>query len=317
MLALFVFRRLLAGLVLLLLISFLVFGLLQLAPGSPERLLLGRRPPDPAVLAQIRKDYHLDDSFTAQYLHWLGGAVQFDFGRSVVTQQPVAQMIDDRAPVSVLLGLYAFIGTVVIGVLAGMVSALRDGTLLGRSISAAAFVGLCAPAFAVSVVLLYVFAVALGWFPTFGAGAGLADRLYHLTLPAIVLIVAGSAYVIQLTRTGMLTSLGQDYVAFARARGLTRRRVMFGHALRNALIPIVTTAGGLLPFLLTGAVIVETTFTLPGLGTLMIVAVKNQDIPLVQAMAMLIAIAVILGNLLTDIAYLVVDPRIRFGAGAQ
>jgi peptide/nickel transport system permease protein len=317
MTSLLVLRRVIGGIVLLLVISLLVFGLLSLAPGSPERLLLGRRPPNPEVLAQVRRDNHLDESFIAQYLHWLGGAVRFDFGRSIATQQPVSQMIGDRAGVSIFLGLYGFIGTVVIGVLAGMVSALRDGTVLGRGISAVAFVGLCAPAFAVAVLLLYVFAVALGWFPSFGAGEGFADRFYHLTLPAIVLIVAGAAYVVQFTRTGMLSALGQDYVAFARARGLPRRRVMFGHALRNALIPIVTTAGSLLPFMLTGAVIVETTFTLPGLGNLMIIAIKNHDIPLVQGLAMLIAVAVVLGNLLTDLAYLVADPRIRFGAGSQ
>ena len=316
MLALFIARRIAVAIVLLLVISFIIYGLLHLAPGSPERLLLGKRPADPAVLKEIRAEYHLNDSFLAQYWYWLSGALHFDFGRSIYTSQPVTEVIQSRIGVSFFLGIYGFIGTMFVGVLAGMYCGMKSRSFTGRAISAAGFLGLCVPAFAVAIILLYVFAVELGWFPAFGAGEGFVDRLWHLTLPATVLIVAGSAFVLEFTRTAMVQSLAQDYVGFARARGLSRMRVLFAHALRNALIPIVTTGGSMLAFLLIGTVVVESTFALPGLGSLLLTAVKQKDIPMVQALGLLIATMVILGNLMTDLLYLFVDPRIRYGASA-
>lgn len=316
MLLVFLVRRIAASLLLLVVISVIVFGLLDLAPGSPERILLGHRRPSPEVLADIRQTYHLDKPFPAQYGYWLRDAVRLKFGRSIVTSQTVTSTLRPRVAVSAFLGLYAFIGTMILGVLAGMFSALKRKSFVGRGVSAAAFVGMCVPSFAVALFLLYVFAVALRWFPPFGPGDGFTDRLWHLTLPAIAMMIGGAAYVLQFTRTAMVTSLGQDYVDFARARGLARRRVMFGHALRNALVPIVTTGGATLSFLLIGTVIVETTFALPGLGSLLITAVKSQDVPVVQALAVLIAATVIGGNLLTDVVYLFIDPRIRYGASA-
>jgi peptide/nickel transport system permease protein len=316
MLAIFIARRILGSVILLLFISFLVFALLYIAPGSPEQLLLGHRPPSPAVIAEIRRTYHLDDSFLGQYWHWLSDAVQLNFGRSIATSQEVTETISSRFGVSVFLGLYAFIGTMLIGVLVGMLSALKGDSVLGRTINATAYVGMCTPHFAIAVLLLYVFAVALGWFPAFGPGEGFLDRLYHLTLPAAAIVAGNAAYVIMFTRTAMVGSLGQDYVAFARARGLRRRRVVFAHALRNALIPIVTVGGSILGFLLIGTVIVESTFGLPGLGNLLLASLRNKDIPVVQALAVLIAATIITANLLTDVLYMLVDPRIRFGAGA-
>jgi peptide/nickel transport system permease protein len=316
MLAIFIARRVAGSALLLLLISFIVFGLLHITPGSPERLLLGHRPPSPAVVAEIRRTYHLDDSFFAQYWYWLSDAVQLQFGRSIATSQTVSSVISSRVGVSVFLGLYAFIGTMVIGVLVGMLSALKGDSLIGRGVNAIAYVGMCTPHFAVAVLLLYVFAVALGWFPAFGPGDGFVDRLYHLTLPAAAIVAGNAAYVVMFTRTAMVTSLGQDYVAFARARGLQRRRVLFAHALRNALIPVITVGGSILGFLLIGTVIVESTFGLPGLGNLLLSSLRNKDLPVVQGLAVLIAATIIAGNLLTDILYMLVDPRIRFGASA-
>jgi peptide/nickel transport system permease protein len=312
--AIFIARRVATACALLLAISFIVFGLLTLAPGSPEAALLGHRPRDPAVVAHIRQSYHLDRSFIVQYGYWLGDAAHLRFGRSIVTSQPVESLIANRAPVSIFLGLYAFTGTMIVGVLAGVFAALKNKSFIGRGISAAAFVGMCVPSFAIAVLLLYVFAVTFAWFPPFGAGAGFTDRMWHLTLPAVAVIIGSAAYVVQFTRTGMVTSLGADYVAFARARGLSRRRVLFGHALRNALIPIVTTGGATLSFLLIGAVMVETAFALPGLGTLLAESIKSKDIPVVQGLTLLMSSVVIGGNLLTDIAYLMIDPRIRYGA---
>jgi peptide/nickel transport system permease protein len=316
MLAIFIARRIAGSVVLLLFISLIIFGLLYIAPGSPERLLLGHRPPDPEVIKEIRRTYHLDESFFVQYWYWLSDAVQLKFGRSIVASQTVTSMISSRVGVSVFLGLYAFIGTMVIGVLVGMLSALKGDSIIGRAVNAVAYVGMCTPSFATAVLLLYVFAVALGWFPAFGPGEGFIDRVYHLTLPATAIVISGAAYVIMFTRTAMVSSLGEDYVAFARARGLRSRRVLFAHALRNALIPIVTVGGSILAFLLIGTVIVESTFGLPGLGQLLLTSLKNKDIPVVQALSVLIAAMIIAGNLLTDVVYMLVDPRIRFGASA-
>jgi peptide/nickel transport system permease protein len=174
-------------------------------------------------------------------------------------------------------------------------------------------VGVSAPAFATGIFLLYVFAVVLGWFPVFGQGSGFADRVWHLTLPAIALALTGMALVLRLTRAGMIGALEQDYVAFARARGLPAREVIVSYAFRNALVPVVTAGGLILGIMLTGAVLVEVTFALPGLGSLLVTSVSFGDVPMVQGLAMLTAIVIVLVNLLTDVLYLFVDPRIRYG----
>ena len=166
--------------------------------------------------------------------------------------------------------------------------------------------------FATGIFLLYVFAVVLGWFPAFGQGEGFTDRLWHFALPALALALTAMALVVKLTRAAMINALDQDYVAFARARGLPKRRVIFAYAFRNSLLPVVTSAGVILGFMLTGAVIVEVTFALPGIGSLLVDSVTFKDVPMVQGVAMVIAVVIILVNLLTDILYVLIDPRVRF-----
>lgn len=310
----FVGRRL-AGLALLLcIISFGVFSLVHLVPGSAEQVLIsGRRPPSPERVEAIRERYRLDESFWDQYTHWVAGAAVGDFGLSIRTGEPVARALRERAAPTLFLGVYAWILVVSVGIPLGVLAAVKKRTAIDRAAVAMSVAGVSAPAFVTGIFLLYIFAVVLGWFPAFGQGSGFAGRLQHLTLPALALALTGIAPVLRFTRTGMLETLEQDYIVFARARGLSRARVLFGYGLRNALIPVITAGGLLLGILLTGAVLVEVTFSIPGLGNLLIEAVNFHDIPVVQGVAMMTATLVIMVNLATDVLYMFIDPRIRFG----
>jgi peptide/nickel transport system permease protein len=310
----YVARRLGALLVLLLLFSFVVFTLQYLAPGSVEQVMLGPRSSSPELRAAIRHAYHLDRPFLVQYGLWLEGAVRLDFGDSIRTSEPVAGAIANRFGLSLQLGLYAFVLTLVVGLPLGVLAAAKRRSAVDRAVSGLTVVGVSAPAFATGIVLLYVFAVLLGWFPAFGEGGGVGDRLLHLTLPAVTLATSVMAYLVKFTRTATATALEQDYVMFARARGLPARAVLVSYALRNALIPIVTAGGMILTTVLTGTVLVEVTFALPGLGSLLIESVRFRDLPMVQGITMLVAASVILVNLLTDLVIMLVDPRIRAGS---
>ena len=290
--------------------------MLYLAPGSPEQALLGARPASPSLLETLRHKWHLDEPFLAQYWHWLSGAIHFDFGESIRTGQEVSESIADRVGVTAFLAVYAFLIAVGAGVPLGVVAALRKRTRADRGIVGLSVLGVSAPAFVAGVVLIYVFGVELDGFPVYGSGSGFLDRIWHLTLPALALALTGMALVVKITRTAMIGVLEQDYVSFARARGVAARRVVIRHALRNALIPIVTASGTLLAALVTGTVIVEATFALPGLGALLIEAVENKDLPILQGVIMLLAAVVIAVNLVVDVAYAAIDPRIRLGKGA-
>jgi peptide/nickel transport system permease protein len=311
-LALYVGRRLLALAVLVVVISFVVFSLLYLAPGSPEQILIGARPSTQETIDAIRAQYHLDDPFLVQYWEWARGALQLDFGRSIRTNEPVVSAITERLELTLQLGGLAFLLTIGAGVPLGVLAAVRKRTSLDRGIVALSVVGVSAPAFATGILLLYVFAVELDWFPVFGEGTGVVDRVRHLALPALALALTGMGLVLKLTRTAVIGSLEQDYVTFARARGIPRRRVLWAYGLRNGLVPIVTAAGLLLAYMLAGTVLVEVTFALPGLGSLLVDAVRTLDLPVVQALAILIATLVVLVNLLADLVYVAIDPRIGF-----
>jgi peptide/nickel transport system permease protein len=311
-LALYVGRRMLALLVLIFVISFVVFSLLYLAPGSPEQVLLGARPATPETIDAIREEYHLNDPFLVQYAEWARDALRFDFGRSIRTNEPVLDGISDRFLLTFQLGGLAFLITMALGVPLGVLAAVRSRTSIDRGVVSLSVVGVSAPAFATGILLLYVFAVELGWFPVFGEGSGVVDRLHHLALPALALALTGMGLLLKLTRTAVIGSLDQDYLTFARARGISNSRVLTAYALRNALVPIITAAGLLLAYMLAGTVLVEVTFALPGLGSLLVDSVRTLDVPMVQALAILIATLVVVVNLLADIVYVAVDPRISF-----
>lgn len=311
-LVLYVARRLIVLAVLLLFVSFLIFSLLYVTPGSPEQVLIGTNPSSPEVLKALRAQYHLDDPFLMQYWRWFRGALHLDFGESIRTGRSVLSSIVDRLGVTLFLGVYAFVASLVMGLALSVLAARKRG-IVDRGIVALSVLGASAPAFVTGVFLLYGFAVALGWFPSYGQGSGFGDRLWHLTLPAVTLSLTTMALIVRLTRPAVIDALEQDYVAFARARGVPGWRVITRYALRNALVPVVTAAGLVLTAVLTGAVLVEVTFSLPGLGSLLVDAVQNKDLPMLQGVAMVFATVIVVVNLLVDIFYAVVDPRIRFG----
>jgi peptide/nickel transport system permease protein len=292
--------------------SFVIFLFLYLSPGSPEQLLLGPREATPQSVAAIRQEYHLNRPFLTQYVLWARDAVQLNFGRSIITHEPVANEIVQRLRFSIQLAGLAFGFVLLAGVPLGVFAASKRRSSTDRSIVALSVIGISAPAFATGLLLLYVFAVKLAWFPVFGQGSGFFGRIWHLTLPAIALGLTAMGLVLRLTRASAANAFEQDYVAFARARGVPRHRVLFAYVLRNALIPIVTASGLILAYLIAGAVLVETTFALPGVGSLLVEAITNKDIPVVQGLAMLLALTVVLINLVTDLVYLVIDPRIAF-----
>jgi peptide/nickel transport system permease protein len=309
----YVLRRLLVAIPLIVLISLGVFTLINLAPGDPARALVGSRQATPETLAAIRAQYHLDDPFLVQYLTWLRQVVAGDLGRSIQGSQLVTTMIWDRLPLTVFLGLYGSVVALGIGIPLGILAALKRGSEIDRGVVTFGVVGVSAPAFATGIFLLYLFGVILGWFPIFGQGEGFLDRAWHLTLPAVALGISVMGLVVKITRASMLEELQKDYVAFARARGLGRRRITMSYVLRNALIPVVTAAGLIVVGLLTGAVLVEVTFGLPGLGMLLVNAVTQRDIPVIQGIVLILAVFVVLMHVAIDVLYTVIDPRIRFG----
>lgn len=315
--SIFLVRRILALVVLLVLISFLVFGLLYLAPGNAIQVLLGTHPSSPGVIAALQAKYHLNDSFFVQYLLWLKGAVHFNLGVSIQTGQTVTSLIGSRIGLTIFLGLYAFLISVLFGVPAGVIAAMRNRSVADRAIVGVSLLGVSVPAFVSGIFLLYLLAIDIGLFPVYGPGAGFVDRLWHLTLPAFALAFGVMALIVKLTRAAMITVLEQDYIAFAQARGVGPVRVITRYALRNALGPIITAGGLILGVVITGAVLVEQVFALPGIGSLLITSVESKDVPVVQGFTLLAAAILIAANFLIDLCYLFIDPRITAGRGAQ
>jgi peptide/nickel transport system permease protein len=309
----FVLRRLAALVALLVVLSFGVFALLYLSPGSVVDILVGPNARTPETVRRLRQDYHLDQPFLMQYWLWAKEAAQFHFGNSIQTSLAVTDEIKARLPVSLFLGAYAYVLTMGTGVALGMWAAFNQRTDGDRAVVAITIVGLSTPVFVAGIFLIYLFAIVLPWFPAAGRGSGFWDELWHLTLPAVSLAAVSAAYVVKHTRAAMINVLDQDYVMFGRARGLSTTRTLFVYALRNALIPIVTVSALVLTFVITGAVLVEVTFSLQGVGSLLVQAADAKDLPMVQGVAISIAIVIMVANLLADLAYAALDPRIRLG----
>lgn len=309
----FLLVRLTGTLVVVLILSFGIFSLVYLSPGSVEQTLLGNRPVTDATREAVRARYHLDDPFLSQYLRWLGDAVRGDFGTSIRTGADVATTVGDRLPLTVGVTMYGGLLAVLVGFPLGVIAALRRGRLLDQAVVAGSVAALSAPPFAVGLLLLIVFAVRLGWFPVYGSGDGLLDTLWHLTLPALALGLAGAGLLVRFTRTALVRELDQDYVVFARARGLSRSQVL-RYAVRNSLIPVLTATGLILTSTLVATVLVEVVFALPGLGSLLIDSVTFKDVPMVQAIALLLTVLIAVVNIVVDAAYVVADPRMHSGS---
>ena len=305
-------RRLVTLPLMLLGISAVSFALLNLAPGDPAEIVLRQRNPaqlpSAAEVAAMRAELGLDASLPAQYVRWVSGALAGDMGRSYVTEQPVADQLARRTVPTALLTAAALALALLVAVPVGILSARQRGSPVDAIARLAALVGAAAPSYALAYGLIILFAVKLSWLPALGYGSPA-----QVILPAIALSLAPMAQLMRLIRASMLETLGQDYIRTARAKGLSEQTVAFRHALRNAMLPAIGATGVNLGYLLSGAVIVETIFTWPGLGQLMVGAALTRDYPMVQGFVTYIAVVVLLVNLAADVALRVVDPRLRFG----
>lgn len=305
----------LAGLVgTLFLASIVVFGALYAAPGSPLGFLTHGRSMPPEAIAQLKHEYHLDQSVFVQYFDWLGGMLHGDLGRSIVYQAPVSGLIGPRIATTVYLIVFSMLLIVVIGLLIGIFAGLRPG-MVAESLMLVSTAAMAVPAFVAAVVLTLVFAVGLHWFPVFGAGAGFWDRIDHLVLPAVALMLASVAYVARLTRAAVAEELAADHVQTAISRGLPWMFIVRRHVLRNASIQVLTVAGLTVAGLIAGSVVVEQVYQLNGLGSFLVSSVQQKDFPVVQAICMIYVAGFIVLNTLIDIAYSFLDPRISIGGG--
>ncbi|MDT0276732.1 ABC transporter permease [Blastococcus goldschmidtiae] len=306
----FVLRRLYGLGVTLLLTSFLVFGAMHVAPGDPTSFLLSGRTPSPEAVAAVRAQYHLDDPVLVQYGRWIGDALTGDFGRSVQFRQEVGGLLGARLPTTVALVAYASVIMVVGGLLLGFLSALRPGKV-DRAVLFGTTAAVATPSFVAAIGLISLFAVGLGWFPTFGAGEGLVGTVHSLTLPAIALGLSLVGLLARVTRASMVEELRRDHVDMARLRGLPEGEVVRRHVARNALVPVVTITGTIVSGLLVATAIVETAFGLPGIGSMLVQSVVTRDFPVVQAICLLVVLAFVLANLVVDLLLPVLDPRTR------
>ena len=294
-------------------VSMLIFGLQQLLPGDPAIVLAGEDR-DPTVVAYLRQKMHLDEPLAVRYLYWIKGVLHGDLGESLRMQKPVLELILEKLPVTLELAALAIVIALAIGIPAGIVSAVRRNTAWDYAANGVALWGLSTPNFWLGIMLILLFSVTLGWLPASGFVSPFEDlkaNLAALIMPAFVLGNAIAAVLMRHTRSAMLQVLSSDYVRTARAKGLSERSVILKHALRNALIPVITLGALELGTLLSGAVLTEQVFTIPGFGKLIVDAVFNRDYAVVQGVVLFTATAYILLNLAADIAYVVVNPQIR------
>jgi peptide/nickel transport system permease protein len=288
-------------------VSLLVFGLTAISLGDPARAMMGQRG-DPETIAQIRQDYALDEPLWTQYRLWMGKLLLGDLGQSYHQQRPVSEVIVERFPATLRLAAGATLISIVLGMGAGVVAALRRGSILDHLLMTAAMLGISTPVFWLGLMLTVLFSVWLGWLPVSGYGDG---ALSHLVLPALALGTLHAGTIARMTRSSLLEVVGQEYVGAARAKGLSEWKVIGKHALRNALIPVVTVIGIGLADLLVGAPLTETVFAWPGLGRMLVASVLQRDLPVVMGAVLVFAIVYVVANLLVDLSYFLIDPRTR------
>ncbi|PZW50851.1 peptide/nickel transport system permease protein [Humitalea rosea] len=306
--------RLLSALPVLLIVSLISFGLMRLIPGDPAAAIAGISA-TPAQLAQLRVDLGLDQPLLVQLLRYYEGLVQGDLGRSLLLGKGVFAATMERLPVTIGLSLYALVITLLIGLAAGIIAALRQNSIVDQAAMMFAMIGISVPSFFLGLVMIIVFGVHLGWLPTGGYIPFSQDPLGWLsssTMPAISLALLQAGLLARITRSSMLEVLRQDYIRTARAKGLPMRQVILKHALANALIPIVTVVGIIVTLLVSGAVVTEALFSLPGMGQLLTQAVLNRDYPMVQGGLLLVTTFLVMVNILVDVLYAALDPRVRY-----
>lgn len=312
----YLLQRAMQALVVLFVVSTLTFVMVNLAPGGPAIMMTMESTPDQREA--LRHQLGLDQPLVVRFVKWTASALRADFGRSFGDRRRVNEVIAERLPLTLLLGGTALVLSILIGLPAGIVSATRRYSVADHAVTFFSFIGLSIPAFWFAIILILLFSVRLNLLPasglaTAGAGFSLADRLSHLVLPALVLATATLPSLVRFMRSSLIEEIGQDYVRTARAKGLRGTRVLSHHAIRNALIPVVTVLGVLIPRLVGGAVITETIFGWPGMGQLAVTSTIGRDYPMIMAITVVVAIVVVVTNLIVDLAYGWLDPRITYG----
>jgi peptide/nickel transport system permease protein len=301
----YLLRRLVETVLILLGITVVTFWLLYILPADVARLVAGRSA-TAEVVENVRRQLGLDQPFWVQYWRYLSGLVQGDLGRSYLQRQDVGELIWARLPPTLLLMAGAILCELVLGLTMGILAALRRGTAADNGLMILSFVGVSAPQFVVALLLLYVFSVQLGWFPIGGYGTA-----SHLVLPALTLGILGAGWYSRMMRSSMVEVLRQDFIRTARAKGLTRRRVVLRHALPNAILPVIAMIGIDIGIFMGGIVVVESVFGWPGIGQLAWLAIQRVDLPVIMGVTLVSAVAIVLGNLLADLVTPFIDPRIK------
>lgn len=301
----YIIRRLLMLIPVLLGISFFAFLIMHLTPGDPALIMLGEHAP-PEQLANLRKSLGLDQSLPVQYFNWLSRAVRLDFGRSLRSNAMVIREIANYLPNTAQLAGTAVLLSVIIGIPIGIISATKPNSIIDNVTMVAALAGVGMPAFWQGIMFILIFSVTLGWLPSSGKMGGLS----YFVLPSLTLATVSTASIARMTRSAMLEVISQDYIRTARSKGLNERTVIYRHALRNALIPVVTIIGLQAGALMTGAVLTETIFAWPGIGRMIVEAIRQKDFPIVQGVIMTFAVSYALINLFVDVIYAFLDPKI-------
>ncbi|MDH6120876.1 peptide/nickel transport system permease protein [Kitasatospora sp. GAS204A] len=309
----FAVRRLLEMAATLLGASFVIFGAMYLAPGDPASFLLSGRSASPAALAEINTQYHLQDPFFVRYFRWLGQVLHGDFGRSIEYRTGVSKLLADRLPSTLLLVAMALVLVVVVGLALGWIGAVRGGAT-DSTILVATTVAVGTPSFVAAILLQGLFSVRLGWFPTSGTGQGFGDMIRHLILPAIALALYLIGMLARVTRAAMLEQLDSEHVAVARSRGVPERQVIWRHVFRNACGTVLTTGGLIVSTLIICTVLVESAFSIGGIGQLLELATTTKDFPTVQAISLFIVGLFMTVNLIIDLLFPLVDPTVTLGA---
>ena len=302
----FILRRLLLAIPTLFGVLVIVFLLLYVAPGDPVQEMVGERA-DPETVARLRAELRLDDPLHKQFVHYAGGVVQGDLGKSYITRRPIRQDIAERFPKTLQLAGAAMLLASIVGITIGILSARVPGGWFDRISLGVAYLGISFPVYWVGLILILVFAVMLRWLPPSGYGG-----IEYLILPALALGSRSIAFLARVTRSAMLDVLGSDFVRTARAKGQSERLVITRHALRNALIPIITVLGLDFGYYLTGSILTETIFSWPGLGRYVVNAISRRDLPAIQGSVLFLSVVFVLVNLITDLAYAKADPRVAY-----
>jgi peptide/nickel transport system permease protein len=312
----YILKRLLYAIPVVLLVSIMAFSLLHLSGGDPAAMMLGEGA-DPAVIAQVRQDLGLDQPLYQQYWTWLSRAAQGDLGRSILPSRfMVGSMIEQRAPITIQLGLIAMVLSVVVGIPVGLVAGTRHRSRFDRIATNIAVLGVAIPNFLLALLLILVFSLWLRWLPPSGytpPSVNLGQNLRQMALPAITLALFLVAFIVQMTRSSIIEVMQREYITTARSKGLSERGVVLRHAIRPALMPVVTIVGLQLGTVLGGSIIIEEIFALPGLGKLTIDSIYSRDFPMLQGCVLVLSIGFVLVNILVDISYAYLDPRIRYG----